>query len=65
MEPSKGIRSTEFWIIAATGIFLLVNGTPWVNVAPEHVMAWMAMASLYAGLRTTEKAIAIRQNGVK
>lgn len=57
MEPSKGYQTTEFWMFAATGVALLLNGTPYIEVPPDQMMAWMAMTGLYGGLRTTEKTI--------
>lgn len=60
MEPSKGVKTTEFWMFAATGIFLLINGTSLVNVDQDLVMAWMSMTGLYGGLRTVEKTLARR-----
>ncbi len=60
MEPSKGFRTTEFWMFACTGIVMLVNGTPVFDVPPEQMMAWMAMTGLYGGLRTAEKTLVKR-----
>lgn len=60
MEPSKGRKTTEFWMFAATGVFLLLNGTTFVNVEQDLVLAWMSMTGLYGGLRTIEKTVARR-----
>lgn len=65
IEASVGKRTTEFWLMVATGVFLLANGTEWINVAPEQVMAWMAAVASFTGLRTWEKRTAIQANSSK
>jgi hypothetical protein len=58
--PSKGIKSTEFWMFVATGIMLVANGTSFVNIPWDQIVVWMAANGLYAGLRTTEKVVALK-----
>lgn len=60
MQRSQGVRTTEFWMFAATGIFLLLNGTSLVTIEQDLVLAWMSMTGLYGGLRTVEKTVAQR-----
>jgi len=63
MDPSKGLRTTEFWMFAATGIVMIANGTSFVNVPWDQFTIWMGAFGLYTAARTTEKAIALKQNG--
>lgn len=58
--PSKGVRTTEFWVLVLTGILMVVNGTSLVNVPWDQFTVWMAANGLYIGARTTEKTIAHR-----
>jgi len=60
--PSKGFKSTEFWLFALTGAFMLVNGTSLVAVPWDQFTIWMAATGLYGGLRTIEKVTA-HKNG--
>lgn len=56
--PSKGVKSTEFWVLVLTGILMVANGTSWVEVPWDQFTVWMAANGLYIGARTTEKSIA-------
>ena len=60
MNPSKGVKSTEFWMFVATGIFMLANGTSYVSVPWDQFTIWMGATGLYAGLRTAEKVVTTR-----
>lgn len=60
MEPSRGLKTTEFWMFALTGVALILNGTPMIEVPQEQMMAWFAMTGLYGGLRTAEKTLVKR-----
>jgi hypothetical protein len=60
--PSEGVKSTEFWMFAVTGIAMLVNGTSLVNVPWDQFTIWMGATGLYAGARTWEKVVA-HKNG--
>ena len=53
--PSKGITSTEFYMFAATGLVMILNGTSFVNIPWDQFTIWMAATGLYGGLRTIEK----------
>lgn len=58
--PSKGVKTTEFWILVATGLVMILNGTSWVSIPWDQFTIWMAANGLYIGARTTEKTVAHR-----
>ena len=58
--PTKGVKSTEFWMFVATGILLVINGTSLVNVPWDQFTIWMAANGLYVAARTTEKVVALK-----
>ena len=62
IEASIGKKTTEFWLILATGLFMIVNGTEWIEVDSEYVRMWFAVVGAYTGLRTWEKRTAITAN---
>jgi len=60
MERSVGVRTTEFWMFARTGLAMLANGTALTAVPWDQFTIWMGATGLYGGLRTIEKTAALR-----
>lgn len=58
--PSKGVKTTEFWMFVATGLVLILNGTSYVNIPWDQYTVWMAANGLYVAGRTAEKVAAKR-----
>ena len=56
--PSKGLKSTEFWMTVFSGLIMLANGTSLIDIPQEQFVIWMAANGLYVGARTIEKVTA-------
>ena len=63
--PSKGIKSTEFWMTAMTFLGMFLNGTTFVEVPWDIYIGFMVANGLYVGARTTEKVVALKNGGAK
>ena len=40
--PSKGVKTTEFWMMVATGVLMVINGTTYVEIPWDQFTIWMA-----------------------
>ena len=53
-EKSKE-RKTELWALAIWGIIVVANGTEYVNIPTEQMLAYTGAVATYIGGRTAKK----------
>lgn len=61
MQRSVGIKTTEFWMFALTGLAMLANGTSLFEVPWDQFTVWMGATGFYTGMRTIEKTAALKR----
>ena len=52
---SIGKKTTEFWLIVATAVTMLVNGSDYVNVDPDTMRWFLGLVGVYTGGRSFVK----------
>ena len=61
--PSKGLKSTEFWMSVLSGVVMVANGTDYINIPWDNFMVWLGANGFYVGARTVEKVAGHKRNG--
>ena len=66
MNPGK--KSSEFWLIIASGLMMLANGTEYVNVPWETLQWFIGLTGVYSGgrhlvKREDVKAVSVSNGG--
>ena len=56
-KPSKGIKTTEFYLMVLAYLLMVVNGTSHVDIPWDQVTMLLVATGVYTGARTTEKVM--------
>ena len=52
---TRGPQTSEFWLVVAGGVMLLINGTEFVNVPWDNLTFYLGVIGVYTGGRSFVK----------